>query len=159
MDKKTTYFQLAAEQARKATCLRARCGSVIIAENGSVIGEGSNAPPRNDENNRYCATQFDTSKKPKYDVTCCVHAEWNAIFDMLKRHPDKADGATLYFMRVDENGNFTGAGVPYCTVCSRLALQSGIQYFALWHDGDEKRYNTTQYNKESYAFYNPKEET
>jgi deoxycytidylate deaminase len=64
------YFELAAEQAKLATCRCARCGSVIVDGQGLVIGQGFNAPPLGDEDCRYCEAEFDFSIKPKYDKTC-----------------------------------------------------------------------------------------
>jgi hypothetical protein len=147
------YFELAAKQARKSLCERGHCGSVVVSVDGQVIGKGYNAPPLNDTSQKYCNTEFDLTLKPKYDKTCCVHAEWNAIIDAFKNHSDKVEGATLYFMRVDDDGNWTDAGDPFCTICSRLALQSGLAHFALWVDGRPKVYTTANYNRESYDFY------
>ena len=144
------YFQMAADEAEHATCLRARCGSVIVKD-GVVLAGGFNAPAGNDEAQRKCEAVFDKSAKPAYDTTCCVHAEWNAILTALKAHGNAVEGSTLYFMRIDDEGNFTGSGKPFCTVCSRLSLQSGISEFVLWHDGKAQFYNTAEYNLASYA--------
>ena len=146
------YFQLAADVAKRATCERAKCGSVVVGDDGVVIGEGYNAPPLEDESQRTCHFEWNLESKPKYDKTCCVHAEWNAILDACKNAPEKLAKATLYFMRIDANGNFTDAGEPYCTVCSRLALQSGIGYFALWGDVP-KIYTTREYNLKSFEYH------
>jgi hypothetical protein len=116
------YFQLAADVARRATCERAKCGSVVVGEDGEVLGEGYNAPPLEDESQRTCRFEWNLESKPKYDKTCCVHAEWNAILDACKNAPEKLAKATLYFMRIDANGNFTDAGEPYCTVCKRMFI-------------------------------------
>jgi deoxycytidylate deaminase len=146
------YFKLAAEVAKSATCTHAKCGSIIVSKDNMVIGRGFNAPPLELESQRYCDAKFDMSIKPKYDKTCCIHAEWNAIIDALKNNSDKIDGSTLYFMRIDDRGNFTDAGDPFCTVCSRLALQSGIRYFALWNK-EPKIYECTDYNQKSYEYH------
>ena len=150
MDKK--YFEAAQEVAVQATCRRARCGSVVVSADGEIIGRGYNAPPLNDESQRMCDVELDTSIKQNNDKTCCVHAEWNAIIDSLKRNADKIVGATLYFMRVNDAGEFTEAGDPYCTVCSRLAMESGIATFALWNGGPEL-FSAPEYNLKSYAYF------
>ena len=147
-----TYFDQAAKIATNATCLRAKCGSIIVRDN-LVIGQGYNSPALDDENQRCCNTEFDASVKPKYDKTCCIHAEWRAILNACKTNPDKIIGSTLYFMRIDENGNFTDAGEPFCTVCSRLALESGVKYFALYNNDGADIYSTDEYNKKSYEPY------
>lgn len=146
------YFTLAAKIAQKATCNHARCGAIIVSTDGDVIGSGYNAPPLNDESQRMCGKLFDSSIKPKYDTTCCIHAEWSAIINALRCYPDKVTGSTLYFMRIDGNNEFTNAGKPFCTVCSRLALQCGIAQFGLWNDGPQM-FGTAKYNLESYEFH------
>lgn len=146
-------FEFAARRARMATCTRARCGAVIVLAGGEgIIGQGFNAPPLGDEANRKCDGVYDLTSKPKSDKTCCIHAEWNAIIDGLSSNSENLIGSTLYFMRVDENGEFTDAGEPYCTVCSRLALQTGISFFALWNDGPQI-IPMGEYNDASYAYH------
>ena len=147
------FFELAAEQARQSLCDRAHCGSVIVSTDGEVIGQGYNAPPLNDLSQKVCNNEYNLAIKSKYDKTCCVHAEWNAIVDGLRNNTEKMKGATLYFMRVDENGDWTDAGEPYCTVCSRLAIQSGLGYFALWDRGKAVIYGVKEYNEKSYDYY------
>jgi len=149
------YFEKAANQARLATCHRAKCGAIVVAKNGEIIGEGFNCPPLNREDLRLCESDFDLSIKPKYDKTCCIHAEWNAIISALKNFGSKIDGGTLYFMRVDNDGKWTDAGKPFCTVCSRLAVQSGLKNFALWDEINKipKIYDVIEYNRESYNYY------
>jgi len=146
------HFKQAQLVAQQATCLRAKCGSVVISKNGELIGKGYNAPPLGNESQRMCDVQLDKTIKQNNDKTCCVHAEWNAIIDALKHHGDKIDGSTLYFMRVGEDGEFTEAGDPYCTVCSRLALESGVKTFGLWNEGPEM-IDTNTYNQKSYAYF------
>ncbi|MEI6228608.1 MAG: hypothetical protein WCP11_01120 [Candidatus Saccharibacteria bacterium] len=148
----TKYFKEAAKIAQKATCHRARCGSVIVSAGGNIIGKGFNAPPLNDESQRRCDVRYNNIEKPDYDTTCCIHAEWNAIIEALQKHPKEIVGSTLYFMRIADDGSFTGAGEPFCTVCSRLALQSGVAFFGLWA-GEPKIFDTKSYNDLSYKFY------
>jgi deoxycytidylate deaminase len=152
MSRDEYFFEKAADVARNATCHRAKCGSIVVTPAGLVIGEGYNAPPLESESQRMCSAQYDTSVKPKSDKTCCVHAEWNAVLDASIRNGIHVAGSTLYFMRVDNDGNFTDAGEPYCTVCSRLALQSGIAVFGLWESGP-RMIPTDEYNLMSYAYY------
>lgn len=148
------YFEEARKVATLATCHQAHCGSVVVSIDGQIIGKGYNAPPLGDESQRMCDEQLHSDKKPNADKSCCVHAEWNAVIDALQHHGDKIEGATLYFMRVNAENERTGAGVPWCTICSRLVLQSGIAHFGLWQEGEgPKMLDTSAYNIESYAFY------
>ena len=146
------FFEQARQVALGATCTRARCGSVVVSKDGDVIGHGFNAPPLGDESQRMCEVELDRSIKQNNDKTCCVHAEWNAILDALKNHPQEIEGSTLYFMRVNDEGEFTEAGEPYCTVCSRLALQSGISTFGLWNSGPQM-FDAKEYNQKSYNYF------
>jgi deoxycytidylate deaminase len=146
------FFEQAAKFAQRATCRKARCGSVVVAD-GKVIGTGYNSPLLDKEEHRRCGVAYDSSKKPRYGRTCCVHAEWRAILDASKSHPGEIEGSTIYFMRIDDAGGFTPAGDPFCTVCSRLAAEAGIARFALWNEDGAYIYDAEEYDKESYGFF------
>ena len=81
------WFYEATLLARSGLCLRAKCGAVIVS-GAKIIGRGYNAPPKDDHALRKCkSVDYDRNKKPKYDLTCCVHAEWRAIIDALRNYP------------------------------------------------------------------------
>lgn len=145
------FMHQAAKIAQQALCLRAQCGTIIVQGN-EVIGIGYNAPPLDDTKHQRCFDDLHEFGKPKYDKTCCVHAEWRALLDALKKNPEKIKGAELFFTRVDRNGNIKKSGKPFCTVCSRLALDAGIAYFVLWHDEGIVVYPTSDYNTLSYHY-------
>jgi deoxycytidylate deaminase len=140
--------------ATQALCKRAKCGTVIVAQD-EVIGTGYNAPPLDSSVNQYCLKPYDFSGKPKYDHTCCMHAEWRAIIDALQKNPHKIQGSTIYFTRVDDAGSIVKSGEPFCTVCSRCALDVGIAQFVLWNDTGICVYETEEYNTLSYAYREP----
>lgn len=144
------WMNEALEVAKRALCLKARCGTVIV-KNDEIIGKGYNAPPLNQEENQICNKEFGLGK-PKYDKTCCMHAEWRAILDVLKRNSEKIRGSKLYFVRVDEDGKVKKSGEPYCTVCSRMALDVGIDKFLLWQKEGICEYSTNEYNRLSYEY-------
>ena len=69
----TDWFQEAERVAQSALCTRAKCGAVIVAGD-EIIGEGYNAPPRDDMHNAKCVTEvYDREKKPKYDQIGRAH--------------------------------------------------------------------------------------
>ena len=68
----------------------------------------------------------------------------------LKKNPDKLSGSRLYFIRLDDNGTSSRAGKPYCTICSKMALDVGIAEFVLWHDKGVCVYDTEEYNALSF---------
>jgi hypothetical protein len=78
-----------------------------------------------------------------------VHAEWRAVIDACKRGGINVEGSRLYFMRIDKDGNFTDAGDPFCTVCSRLTMESGVSEFALWNAQGADVYDLAEYDRKS----------
>jgi len=147
-----TFFMAAAKCAEKATCRKSYCGSVIVS-GGEIIGEGYNSPAGELEENRTCEAVYTSTKKPLFDKTCCIHAEWRAILDACKRNPEKIPGSRLYFMRIDDQGNVLKSGEPYCTVCSRLTLEAGIAEFALWQEKGMAVWDAAEYDRASYAYF------
>lgn len=145
------YFKEAGKEASKALCKRDKCGAIIVINN-KIIGRGYNAPPKDMEENCKCDLDLILSKKKKSDRTCCLHAEWRAIIDAIKKTP-KLSGSTLYFVRVDESGNLKYSKEPYCTVCSRLVLDVDIKLFGLWTIDGPKLFPTKEYNDMSYSFH------
>lgn len=146
-----TYISQAITIAKNATCARSKCGSVI-EQAGEIIGSGFNSPPQDLEDQRRCTNDKDTYAKKVTDKTCCVHAEQRAIFDALRKNPTKLSGARLYFIRLDSHDMPLRADAPYCTICSKMALDVGIAEFVLWHDAGICVYDTQEYNTLSYSF-------
>lgn len=148
------FFAAAAQVATAALCRQARCGTVIV-QNEKIIGQGYNGPPLDQLSNQRCGWKPDITRKPNYDVTCCVHAEWRAILDATRNHPTALEGSILYFMRINDSGDFTDAGAPYCTTCSRIAMEAGIAEFRLWDatDSSVKAYPTDEYDRVSAEYY------
>lgn len=146
------YFGEAQKEATKALCLRDKCGAVVVKD-GVIVGRGYNGPPQDNLEQKKCLSEYPKeTKKPKSDRTCCMHAEWRAIIDALK-HSNDLKGASLYFARVNNDGTLLPSGEPYCTVCSRLALDVGITHFCLSHEKGSRCYDTNEYNDLSYEFH------
>ncbi len=149
------WMEKATEISSKALCLKAKCGTIIV-KNGEIIGSGYNAPPLDDIKNRTCDWDYGSSDKPNFDRTCCMHAEWRAVIDALKNNPEKIKDSKLYFSRSGDDREMRKSGRPYCTVCSRIALDVGISHFLLWQEGGICEYPTDEYNKLSCEYHNPK---
>ena len=141
------FMKKSADLALKSSCFRSKCGSVIIKEN-EVIGEGFNSPPLNKKLESCLKDSLPDNFKS--DKSCCVHAEQRAIMDALKNNSDKLIGSRLYFIRLDAEGKMSKAGLPWCTICSKMALDCGISEFVLWHDNGITVYDTEEYNKLSF---------
>ena len=141
----------AAAIALKSTCQRDRCGSILI-KGDEVIGRGCNSPPKDQESQRRCSYSKEEYHKKVTDKTCCVHAEQRAILDALKKDPAKVSGSRLYFMRINDKGQPSQAGDPYCTICSKMALDAGVAEFVLWRQEGIVVYDTEEYNLISFQY-------
>jgi len=139
----------AAEIALNSCCLRSKCGCIIV-NNGRIIGKGFNSPPGNKPIKK--CFKDNLPKDFISDRTCCIHAEQRAIMDALQNNPKSIVGSRLYFIRLDRNNRIMKAGRPYCTWCSKTALDSGIKEFVLWHEEGICVYDTEEYNKLSFAY-------
>ncbi len=146
------YFSEAVQAAREATCSRRKCGSVVVSSSGKILGRGVNGPPAHSEDQRRCHRRGELHDAFKSDKTCCVHAEWRAIFAALREFPQEISGSSLYFASVSEAGEMLFSGEPYCTICSKIALDVGIAYFCLWHECGIRVYTTEEYNDVSFAW-------
>jgi deoxycytidylate deaminase len=145
------YFQLCEQEARKSLCLRKKGGSIIVDDEGVILGTGFNGPPGNTRLERCLKDEI--PKNFKSDRTCCIHAEQRAITDALSRYGrEKLVGTTLYYLALDLENRRLFAGRPYCTICSKFALDVGIKEFVLWHEEGIVAYDTREYNELSFAF-------
>ncbi len=146
------YLLKAAEVAQNAKCERSKCGSLIVWMN-KIIGSGVNSPPGEIEEQRRCSYSKDSYDKKVTDKTCCVHAEQRAMMDALRKNPNELFGSRLYFIRLDSDGAPSKSREPYCTICSKMALDVGIAEFVLWQDKGVCVYNTEEYNALSFNYH------
>lgn len=145
------YILQAAQIAKKATCLRSKCWSIIVKDE-IIIWTWFNSPVHDDESQRKCNNSKDIYNKKITDKTCCVHAEQRAIIDSLKNYPDKIIWSKLYFIRLWDDGKISFAGKPYCTICSKMALDCWISNFLLYTMSWIVEYDTWEYNLLSYEY-------
>lgn len=166
------WFKHCVMAAMESTCLRHRCGAVIRKSEISyyekiegkrydrmnmdvsdhLLSFGWNSPPRNLESQRRCLENKAKLHTKITDKTCCVHAEQRAIMEALKNNAGALPGARIYFARIDDEGNMVESGEPYCTICSKMALDVGIKEWVLWHPRGITLYDSEEYNKLSYQF-------
>jgi len=148
-EKAMAFIDEAARIALRATCFRSKCGSIVVKDD-LIIGRGYNSPP--------CDVTLEECLKDslpdnfKSDKTCCLHAEQRAVMDALRTHPAEISGSRLYFVRLDDGDNKKTSGQPYCTICSKMALDSGVSEFVLWHEQGVCVYDTKEYNDLSFKF-------
>lgn len=142
------FFREALKECDKSFCLSSQSGCVIV-NNGLIIGRGTNSPPGNGKIEK--CLKDDLPQNFRSDKTCCIHAEQRAILDALSLGKNLVVGSTLYYIR-KKNGEKVLAGKPYCTICSKLALDVGVKEFVLWHENGITSYDTKEYNALSFAF-------
>ncbi len=143
------YLGFTARIAKQSSCLRSKCGSIIVKDK-TIIGEGFNSPPKNLPLD-ICLKDTLSEDFPS-DKTCCVHAEQRAIMNALEKYPNHLWGSRLYFIRLDLNNEILKAGKPYCTICSKMVLDKNIREFVLWHEEGICVYDTEEYNRLSFEF-------
>lgn len=153
-DNAIKWLEEAAKVAKDASCLRSRCGAVIVSPHNLNIAAGFNSPPCRGSTAVAPTVCVKDNLSPgfKSDKTCCVHAEQRAIMTALQYAPEHLPGSTLYFIRLDEKGNMLPAGQPYCTICSKMALDAGIENFVLLHEAGPTVYDTYEYNELSFKY-------
>ncbi len=134
--------------ALMSKCSRAKCSSIIM-NNGFVIGAGYNSMPCN-----VVGECFKDSLSPSFksDKTCCIHAEQRAIMNALRYNPDSIKGSVIYFLRLNNDNQPEFAGKPYCSICSKMALDVGISKFVLWHEDGWVSYDTKEYNELTFQY-------
>ncbi len=142
----------AARIAQNATCERFRCGSIIV-NGGKIIGMGINSPPAEVDSQKRCGNLKSDYDLKVTDKTCCIHAEQRAIVNAIRQNPGKILGARLYFVRLDKDGKISFAGKPYCTICSKMALDVGVKEFVLYREEGICVYDAEEYNNLSFEYF------
>jgi len=145
------FINIAKNIAINSSCKRSKCGSVMVSDS-RIIGQGFNSPPANLEGQRKCLRNKGDYNFKVTDKTCCVHAEQRAIMDALKNNPKGLENSKIYFIRLDMKDKILFAGDPYCTICSKMALDTGIKNFVLYHLDGIIEYNAEEYNLLSYEY-------
>lgn len=123
--KHTYHLNIAAEVAKRSTCLRRNYGAIIVKDD-EIISTGYNGSPRNEPNccdlgQCWRITQ-NIPHGERYEACVSVHAEQNAIISAARRD---MIGSTLYLAGWED-------GVPLknpqpCDICLRLIKNAGIK--------------------------------
>ena len=124
ISKENYYLSIAAEVARRSTCLRRQYGAVIV-KNDEIVATGYNGAPRGDENCcdvGSCWRELNNIPHgEQYEKCVAVHAEQNAIISASRRD---MLGSTLYLSGF-EAGRPIEDATP-CLICARLIKNAGI---------------------------------
>ena len=127
ISKQEYYLSIAAQVAKRSTCLRRQYGAIIVS-NDEIIATGYNGAPRGDENccdKGVCWREaHNIPHGEQYEKCVAVHAECNAIISASRR---EMLGSTLYL------AGFEGEDTPNedprpCLICSRMIKNAGIAH-------------------------------
>ena len=127
ISKRDYYLSIAAEVAKRSTCLRRQYGAVIV-KNDEIIATGYNGAPRGDENccdvGSCWRDRHNIPHGEQYEKCVAVHAEANAIISASR---NEMLGSTLYLY------GFEGFDKPIdnpepCIMCNRLIKNAGIDH-------------------------------
>lgn len=120
------YLNIAAEVAKRGTCLRRNYGAVIV-KNDEIISTGYTGAPRGSSN--CCDTgscrrqELNIPSGQRYELCRSVHAEMNAIISASRA---EMQGATLYLAGWDvETGEQLDNPEP-CLLCKKCIINAGI---------------------------------
>ena len=123
ISKENYYLSIAAEVARRSTCLRRQYGAVIV-KNDEIVATGYNGAPRGDENccdvGSCWRERNNIPHGEQYEKCVAVHAEQNAIISASRRD---MLGSTLYLSGF-EAGRPIEDATP-CLICARLIKNAG----------------------------------
>ena len=119
------YLSIAAEVARRSTCLRRQYGAVIV-KNDEIVATGYNGAPRGDDNccdvGECWREKNNVPHGEQYEKCVAVHAEANAIISASR---NEMLGSSLYL------AGFEGEGRPIddprpCLICTRMIKNAGL---------------------------------
>lgn len=126
-NKNEYYLNIAAEVAKRSTCLRRQYGAIIV-KNDEIIATGYNGAPRVENNccdMNYCYREaHNIPHGEQYEKCVSVHAEQNAIISA--RRQDMI-GATLYLAGWENETRMAPGEAQPCTICWRLIKNAGIK--------------------------------
>lgn len=133
MDKRISkveyYLNIAADVAKRGTCLRRNFGAVIVKDD-RIVATGYTGAPRGSLNCCDVGTcrreELKVPSGERYELCRSVHAEMNAI---ISSSQEELKGATLYLfgweMKDGEFDHPVTCAEP-CLLCKRCIVNSGI---------------------------------
>ena len=129
------YLGIAEAVLARSTCLRRKYGAVLVKED-EIVSTGYNGSPRGETNccdSGKCEREaLGVPKGERYELCCAIHAEDNAIASAGR---SKANGATLYIVGKNVEGNSYASPAP-CLMCCRKIVNAGIKRVVGLVDGE-----------------------
>lgn len=124
------YMNIARAVSLRSTCIRARAGTIIIA-NDAIVSTGYSGAPRGEPN---CCDlgvckrdELGIPPGERYELCESVHSELNAIINAARNGVSVMDGTMyIFFERMD--GQKIMHGSP-CKMCLRAIKNAGIKNY------------------------------
>lgn len=154
--KKEYYLNIAAEVAKRSTCIRRWFGAVIV-KNDQIISTGYVGAPRGSVNcNSLSVCPRQKAGIPpgeRYELCRSVHAEMNAIIHASR---EQMLGSTLYLVCLDPLTGERRGGMRPCKLCARVIINAGIdQVVTEDEEGRIISYDVKDWVKEDRAEWTP----
>ena len=137
ISKREYYLSIAAEVAKRSTCLRRQYGAVIV-KHDEIVATGYNGAPRGRKNCvdlGFCTREeLQVPRGERYELCRSVHAEANAIISASRRD---MVGGTLYLAGKDA---VTGQVLPdatSCAMCRRQIINAGLERVVIRRTAEE----------------------
>ena len=125
ISKRDYYLGIAAEVARRSTCLRRQYGAVIV-KNDEIVATGYNGAPRGESNccdlGKCWRETHNIPHGEQYEKCVAVHAECNAIISASR---NEMLASTLYLFGYEGFDAPIHSPAP-CMICTRLIKNAGI---------------------------------
>lgn len=152
VSKKQYYLKIAEEVTKRATCLSAHFGALIVKDD-QIIATGYNGAPRMTKDCYeigFCLRRkMNIPSGTQYEMCRSVHAEQNAIINAA-RAGVSLFGADLYLFgeRVLEGQKGYLKAYP-CFICKKMILNAGIKtIYANDEKGELMEYSVEEWTEE-----------
>ncbi len=126
INKKEYYLNIAKAVSQRSTCLRVRCGTILV-NNDQIVSTGYVGAPRGEPNccdvGKCKRDELNIKPGQNYELCESVHAEMNALIHAGR---ERSFGGNLYIYLERLDGRKEKHG-GMCVMCSRIAKQCGIK--------------------------------
>lgn len=120
------YLEVAKATAMRSTCMKNKCGVVIVRDD-SIIATGYNGAPRGRANcidiGECYRIKHNIPSGVQYEACRAVHGEMNAIINADRLH---MVGSTMYIYQWDALAECVRENPGCCKMCQRMIINSGI---------------------------------
>lgn len=143
------YLKIAREVSRRATCLRAKFGAIIV-KNDVIVATGYNGAPRKTkdclEKGECLRDKLKIPHGRNYEICASVHSEQNCIINAA-RSGTSILGGDLYIWGCDRDGKEIDTFC--CFICKKMIINAGLKrVICSQKDGSYKIYLVEDWQKE-----------